>query len=282
MVSTEEYSNLEGQVRTLRRDLENCKREKELWFKKKEELKEIINSKISEIKEIQTKKDKTVKEMSYLRKQRDLINQKVKALIGKIRSLSFKSGPSSSNILEKIKILEGKIEVETNFKKEKQIMEEIKKLKKQHGEIVKENNDHDTVEKEIKESKKIADEFHQKLNEASQSEEHKKFMDLSKEINLLKKEQEDAFAKFIEFKKKFNENSKEYKRENNKFKKLERPKEIKFKNNFKRERKIDAEEFKRQKDQKIIDKKIEEVENKIKTKKKLTNEDLIVLQGKRR
>ncbi len=266
--------NSEKKVQALKKELDQLKAEKEKWFKKKEDLKEVVNDKIKEIKSLNI--DGASKIISVLRKERDRLNKHVGGLIRRIKGAKFRTGPSPQKIQEKINEIEKKIEVETNFKKEQELMDEIKKLKKEREET-KGQEDRRELEKNIKVSKKKADDVHKQIKDAADDKKRKKFTEISKEINKLKKEQEDAFAKFIEFKNKFNAKHKEFKNLSKKLgkgvKKFKKPQKKKFV--------VDNRAKIKEKEEKIIAQKVEKVEEKLKKKQKLTTEDIIALQGKK-
>ncbi len=152
-------------------------------------------------------------------------------------------------------------------------MEEIKKLKKVYEETsgIREISEKEqSLESEIRESKKRADEFHKKIQDITKDTSYEVFMELSKKITELKKEQEDAFQKFIDFK---NEASSLIKDLNNKQQDLGVMRLVFHKD--KEVRKIQREE----REKSILKANVRKVEEKLKTKKKLTTEDIIAMQG---
>jgi uncharacterized coiled-coil DUF342 family protein len=88
-------------------------------------------------------------------------------------------------------------------------------------------------------------------------------MELTKKINNLKKEQEDAFKNFIESKEKFSKVNEQ------------------LKDKLKQAKDLGAALYQKNKKdtERMLDEKSKEVEEKLKSKKKLTTEDLMILQA---
>lgn len=277
----ERYNTLKREFSEIRNELKRTSAEKEKWFNKKEELKKEINELIREVKRIKNESDSRNIKLGELKKQRDEHNQKVKKLIEDIKKvtnekksvldkLGIKSDPS--HIQRKINELEQRVEHETSFKKEQKFMEEIKRLKKTHYESCeakKYSDAAENIEKEIKDVKAKADEFHRKLKELTKNASYKEFMKISKKITRLKRVQEDAFRRFIEFKNKFLDVQKKLK---------EKQKEI----IPVREKMHSDREFRKkernERENRILEQKEREVEEKLRSKRRLTTEDLIALQ----
>jgi len=279
------FKKIGKEVFELKNKLNQINDQKEFWFKQKEGLKKDIGALIHKIKEIKLVKDKSSEEVQQLKKERDKYNKEVKELIKEIKELNklkdqkikdHKIDVDPSKIQERITVLQLKIETEApSFKEEKKIMKQIndlqKKLKGASGlqDILVKSKE---VSLKIEEAKKKAEEYHKKI--ISQIEDNKNsyetFMNLSKEISALKEKQEDAFKKFIDSKKEFQEINAQLQ------KKLTNAKDTQLKlskNKEEKKEKLEAEIKEK------IEKKTEEVEHKLKTKKKLTTEDLIVFQN---
>jgi len=178
-------------------------------------------------------------------------------------------------IKKEIKKLEYKMETEVrSFDKEKEIMKVIKGLKKKYDEAKEVNEVHgriDQLSREIDESKKNADEVHKRVqNDAKTSQEHHEHLiKLSKEIDEFKKQEEEVFKKIDVFRK-------EYEEVNEKLKlKLGRILEVRQKLE---ENNVQLKEDKRKSDHDILRHKDMELQEKLRTKRKLTTEDLLILQ----
>ena len=281
-VTLENYKKVQTDISQLRTRLQNINEKKEFWFKKKEDLKKELNDLIHKIKEIKAEKDRKNVELQQLKEQRDKYNDEVQRLIKNIKNLNEEKANAfkkynikvdPTKIQQKINELEKKVEMEVNFDKEKKLMEEIKKLKKAYeesSEVRQIAEKAHELEKTIRESKKKADEFHRKIQEITRDTGYEVFMELSKKITDLKKEQEDAFQKFIDHKNEYSNVNNELKNKIEEFQVLK----LVFSKD-KEAKRIDKEE----KDKSFIKDKIKAVEEKLRNKKKLTTEDLIALQG---
>lgn len=252
--------------------------QKEFWYKRASELKKTLQSLIGKFKILKSKKDVSNIKVREYKEERDKYNKKVQELIKEIKELNkekeeltkkygIKFDPSF--LKEKIEKLEFKMETEAlKFSKEKQLMEEIKRLKRLYGDsdVVKKVVDKiDVLSREIDDSKKKAEDYHKKLREHfKESKNYKDFIELSKQIDEIKKKQENAFSTFRLLKK-------EYENLNKKTDSIRKERVKKFEKREERKKKVED---------RIIKKKAEEVEEKLKTKKKLTTEDLIAYQGK--
>src|SRR3989344_1712159 len=254
-------------------------KQKEFWFNRKEDLKKELNELVKKIKEFKLERDKANVSIESLRSQRNAYSSKIKDLIKHIKKLNKKKNKflkrydvkiDPSRIREKINELEKRVEIEVDFKKEQKLMKQINELKKSYAESPELNEILEKSKKisaEITETKKKADEIHQKIIEYTKDKGYSMFIELSKKISEIRKQQEDAFQKFINFKN-------EYINENNELRKiLEHIKDNKNKNIVKNQEK-------ESRIMDIIKRKVEFVEQKLKQKKKLTTEDIIAYQGK--
>ena len=282
---------LEEEINSLKTQLNAINEDKERWFKQKEDLKNEIRILIDKVKEIRKDGGISNEEVEKLRKERDEYNNRVRELIKKIRELNeeknsllkkygLKEDPIK--IKETIDKLNEKIETEAiSFDKEKKLMEQIKRLKKAYDQVgnVKEiTNKISDISKQIEIDKDKANEAHKKLKEALKGHRsgYREFFSLSRQINMIKKQQEKAFEMFISFKKRFVELSTQLKN------KLMQARELsKDKGGKRQEFKIGQEIKKKQRDDRIIEEKIKKVEEKIKKGEKLTTEDLLTMQGKK-
>jgi len=282
----EELNKLKKEVLDLKKELNDINSEKEKWFKKKEELKKTIFSKITEIKKIKLDKDKSNVSFVRIKDERDKCNDEVRGLISEFKKLDSekkklfdKYGIQKGNesIREKIDQLEMKIETEAlSIGQEKKVMREIKDLKKKHktydavDNVVAKSKD---ISGKIDENKKKSEELHAKLIDLSKNnKDYKNFIVVSKDINDLKKEQEDAFSKFLKLKDRFlklNEDLKKKLSQSNEYRK-------KLGDLFEKD-KLKT----RRKEESVLEIKAKDVEEKIKSKKKLTTDDLLVFQGKK-
>src|SRR3989344_4316124 len=139
----ERYHHLQCEFPHLRKSVQNAGRNKEMWFKKKESLKEKIKILSLELQDLQSQQQNDSSSLKELKQQRDQYNSEVKKLISHIKEVKdekerlhnrFQGKVSPDQVLQKITFLEKKVEMEVDFKKEQKLMEEIKKLKRQYDE----------------------------------------------------------------------------------------------------------------------------------------------------
>src|SRR3989344_2150532 len=172
-------------VQELKEQFNQINQEKEKYFKEKESLKKQIISIIQDVKKIKFEKDDSSINLKELKNDRDFHNKKVKELIEKIklindqkRELSKKNDlkENPSKIKELINSLEMKIETEAlTLNQEKKEMKEIKDLKKRYDKLG-------------------------EINELTKNMDYSLFKEKSMEIEELKKKQQEAFNKFVEYK----------------------------------------------------------------------------------
>ncbi|MCD4760262.1 hypothetical protein K8R33_05255 [archaeon] len=277
-MTNEKQKNLKKEINELKNSLNKLNVQKEQWFTQKEGLKKEVYNLISQIKKIKFTKDKDTKEIQKLKETREKYNKEVRGLISKYKKLNEQKKKflkdkkitfDPAKLLEKIEEMDYKIETEgLTFDKEKKLMIEIKHLKKQlaeAGDVQKVFKELDILSEKINKTKTIADEAHNKLTKQLKQDKtsYDDFLNLTKQINSLKKKQEDSFKKFIDSKNKFSEINKQLK---------EKLKDAKI---------IHIEDYmvKHNKQTKVLEEKTKEVEEKLKKKKKLTTEDLLVFQG---
>jgi len=279
---TKDIRGKQEEVSVLRNKVNYLHKTKEEWFKRKEDLKKQLNELISKIKNIKSQTDKKSIELKEAKTERDKFNKKVKDLISNLKEAkterdkvlkNSKVSLTPDKIIQKIKQLEESVETEADYKKEKKLMEEIKKLKKLLEEskgVSQVFEKANSLSRETRESKRVADEFHRKVQEIAKNSDYKEFMELSREIEGLKKKQEEAFQKFIDSKTEFSNCNNELKKKQEELDKI---------NLSERDNKKfrDVQKTNRQKE--VLEKKSKQIEEKLKTKKKLTTEDIIAFQG---
>lgn len=270
---------------SLKSKLEELRKNKEEWFKKKEDLKLGIASLINQIKGLKSKSDSSSKSISELKSERNRCNDVVRDLIKKFKDLSkekeeklsklkFKVDPEA--ISAQIDRLERRIETEApSFEKEKELMKSIKSLRKQKDEAKGVSAVLDSMRKlskQIDEAKAKAEDFHGQLTGKLKESKggYGEFIALSKRINGLKGMQEKAFENFVRFKKEFSELNA---RVSEKSKEMDAERRVKVKE-FKRVRSV-----KKHEEEKILKKRVEAVEEKLKKKRVLTTEDILAFQG---
>ncbi|MBS3114776.1 hypothetical protein J4448_06780 [Candidatus Woesearchaeota archaeon] len=280
----EELNKHRVEVSKLRNALNELDREKEQWFGKKDEISKKIKESIQKIKEGKTKRDYFTQEVKELKPKRNSINKEItaklkefdnlkKEKISLAKSLDIKETPSK--IKQHIEKLEFKIETEAiSFEKEKELMKKIKGLKKLYGEssIIEEvNKKMRNISDEIKKMRKEANESHKSIQEKARQSQimHEEILKISAEIDKIKVDEEYAFRKFSEFKKKFNGVNEQLKE---KLKEMNHVKEQLDKISTEKKEKIRLEQ------ELFLKSKEDAVNEKIKRREKLTTEDLLVFQ----
>ena len=280
----EELNKQRVEVSKLKNSLNEIDREKESWFKKKEELSRKIKDAIHKIKDNKIKRDALTQEVKELKPKRDSVNkelalkspelEKLKKERSELaKSVDIKESPS--RIKQQMEKLQFRIETDTvSFEKEKELMKKIKELRKHYDKvsILEESN------KKIREVldnakgiKKSANDAHKLIQEKAKHSQilHEEILRISAEIDKMKVEEEDAFKKFSELKKKFNETNSQLKEK------------LKIMNDVKSSLdKIssDRREKKKREIESFLKSKEDAVNEKIKKGQKLTNEDLLVFQ----
>ncbi|MBS3154986.1 hypothetical protein J4404_00635 [Candidatus Woesearchaeota archaeon] len=279
---TKNKSSFASEISKLQSQLNHFNDKKEFWFKKKEDLKQDIKTLIQQIKEIKIKTDESNVSIGDMKKERDKYNDHVSYLIKEINKLNkqkieifqkYKITEDPYKVQKHIEAIEKRLETEISFENEKKLMKKLNELKSIYKESkIRELIEHiDKLNKELRESKKKSQQFHNKIIQtASDKNGYASFIDLSRKINNVRTEQEQAFNKFIEFKKEFlkvNDLLKDRLRQSN----IEKEK-------VNQQHKA-VEQTRREHLKQILKEKTQNVLEKFKTKKKLTTEDIIVLQG---
>jgi len=281
-MKSDELKTLKDEIKELKIKLEKISKEKEEWFKKKEDLKITISNKIKEIKVIKSSKDKSniisqniknnkyqlKKEIEDLIKKAKQLNKTKKEIIQKLH-LDF----DPSELKNKLESLEMKIQTDAvSFETEKKMMKQVNELKKKLRESVsisKIIDEQNTLSKQIEAKRKQFRELIFKIRDHKSQDDYEDFFKSSKEIEIIKKEQEAAFNNFIEKKKEYSIIIAQIKDKINKIRTIDE-----------KEHDIRREKLKQKKDedQAILKQKFRNVEEKLKNKQKLTTEDLMIYQ----
>lgn len=272
---------LNSEIKTIKDKLVSINKDKESWFNKKEELKTELSSLISKFKSVKSSKDKENSEVSKLRKERDAYNKEVQGIAQELKSSNLKQKIPASLKFDAIKLkkyiekLELSIETEGYaYDDEKKVTEKIKKLKKSYNEVkgaVEASDKIHGLSSKLRAERSKANEVHNKMQTLTKdSKNYTEFIELSKKINDVRNKQQEAFSKFIEFKKIANPLSAEIRAKLDKIYEIKKSLGEVAKENTK-VRKLSEASFLREK--------AKSVEAKLKSKKKLTTEDLIAYQG---
>jgi uncharacterized coiled-coil DUF342 family protein len=281
-------------VSVLKDKLSALNTEKEAWFAKKAEFSEQIKKSIAEIRELKEKRNDYTNKVKGLKKERDTLNSKIttnikkivaeKKEIGaaappKIEERGFRGRRGAPNTPSRLKAEIEKLEfgLETqpmSFDKEQQIRKQIKGMKKELGEMqskVKISDEVRAISSETNTLKKKANTFHKDIQKfAKESQDaHELLIAKSNEIDELKKKEEEAYKKFLELKD-------EYMKLNSE---LQDRSKVFYENKQKTDSaNKESARKKHQEEEQVMREKTKEVEEKISKRKKLTTEDLLVMQ----
>ena len=212
----EDVNKLKKDISELKKKLEDANSKKEEWFEKKESLKKDLADLINKSKEL--KSETSQDSIKEFKTKRDQCNKNVKDLISRLRELrkETRSLPGLFGLKKNPQKLKEEIEkletsIETNvipFSKEQKIMKKINDLRNKYKEtsnLDKKDDEIKNLVKELEASKKEADGFHEQLKKAvgTSKENYNEFMKISRKINEIKTEQEQAFENFIKYKQEF-------------------------------------------------------------------------------
>ena len=274
-------AEIKKEVNALRDKLNELDQQKESWFQKKEEYSKKIRYLISQVKEKRNKRDSLTKKVKEDKEKRSSSNKRIKDSISEIKKLNEEKSSltkkrsvniSPSKIKSEMDRLEVKLETEAmSFEKEQGIVKKIKILKKKFDEAkvlndVSEKNNN--LHREIGNFKKESEALHQTIQKTAKESQsaHEGLIANSKEIDELKLKEREAFSKFFEFKKNFAEI-------NNALK--DKLKDFSVINS-------EIDKIRHEKEEKIIRDKEEFIQEKIRKRQKLTNEDLLIFQTERK
>ena len=293
-------SELKKDISELRNQLNAIDEQKEALFKQKEEQSSQITSAISDVRELKNKRNEYIGTIKKEKDNRKVILDELTKKIAEAKAMQqtkevkpaavapqqqfsgdrrrggFRDN-SPGGIARQIEELEMKIQTDVmSFDKEKQLMKQIKDFKKKLEQMrgtMAALEDKKKLSKDIEKLKKDANSKHAEIQDLAKKsqEKHEEMLAKSKLIDELKVKEEEAFKSFIEQKTKFNEINEKLKEKLSELNKLDQEtKEIRKERESTRKETIE----------KKLETKEKEVEEKIKHKRKLTTEDLLVFQGK--
>ena len=278
-----ELDKLRNEINSSRNELNRINDQKESWFRKKDDLSSTIRKNIAQIKENKKKRDSFTKNVKELKEKRNKLNEETREKISELKKLKveLKNLTKKSKIKDPQRIkgdidqIEVKLETEAMpFEKEKELSKKLKLLKKLLGEASATINVLDKIKKlnsEIYTTRKNTDETHNEIQKLARESQklHEDIIKNSKETDKIELREEEAFKNFVDLKKKFNTINNGLKE------KLSQMNKVRNKiNQFK----LEEEEKRKLKESMLIKTKEHEIEEKIKTGKKLTTEDFLVFQ----
>jgi len=280
----QKLKNLKFEVNALKKELNKLNREKESWFAKRGEINKQISNLISGVKGSKTERNEITNQVKELKTERDTLNKEVSEKTKELATLkkAYDDATAKHNVKESPSQLKSKIEkldytMQTqpmSFDKEQKLMKELKSLKKQYADLSSVTGDWDkikTLTRDISKLKRRANAAHRKIQDHAKSSQNKHvvLVEKSSEIDDLKKQEQDAFDKFKEYKDLFTE-------KNTILKNL--LKEVDGVKGILQEHDVQVEEDKKKTEAKEIKEKAKAVDEKVKTGKKLTTEDLLIFQ----
>jgi uncharacterized coiled-coil DUF342 family protein len=283
----EDVKQSREEVFSLKEKMTALNEEKEAWFSKRTEISEAIKKNIALIKELKDKRNECTNKVRELKKERDTLNSEITVNIKKIVSEkkdlpvekeSFSPRDrrkSPSRIKEEIEKMEFRLETQPmSFDKEQKIRKEIRDMKKEYTELKgksKVSDELKVMSSQTNSLKKKANAIHRDIQKYAKDSQdaHEALIKASNEVDELKKKEEEAYNKFIEFK--------------TEMAKLGADLQDRSKDFHESKRKVDsvnkeAAKKKHQEEQEVLKEKTKEVEEKISKRKKLTTEDLLVMQ----
>ena len=277
--------NLNQEITSLRRQLNQINEKKESAFDNKEKVTKNISTLINHARSSKSQRNQFTKKVREVKQIRSQDNEQIKKKIEEIKELNkqkieiqkkhdIKKNPSY--LKKDIEKLEFKLETDAmSFENEKKLLKVIKGLKKEYNEVKVISDVFDKIhklDKELKELRRKANDEHKEVQKTAEESQHKheEVIETNKEIDGLKGEEEKAYRTFFDTKKEFTDINTALQ---------EKLKEI---SKLNLELKKYGEDTRHQKEdyaKKTLKEKADEVNKKFKEKKKLTTEDLLVLQG---
>ena len=283
--SKAKLEELNKKTAELKKAIAEMSAQKEAWFQNKRKLSQSIQKDISQIKESRDKRNKFTKAVHTEKNERNKLNNEIKSKIEDLKELQKKKDAlgkidnpkiSPAKIKKEIEDLELKIETEAlPFSIEKKFMKQIAEKRKILGGFKDVSGVFDNLrklQKDVRVLKKEADAKHKEIQiKAVESQEHhESLINLSKNIDNSKTEEENALKNFVEWKAKHSEKLKELK---------ELQKEIKEIRKGLGEEVEEERHKKKQEVKELLKEKSIDIEEKIKTGKKLTTEDILIFQA---
>lgn len=275
-------SQLAAEISALRSQLSRSHQEKESLFQKTREIQQQLREKILNLKQRQQKSSESRGNITAAKKSRDVANQEVQQLVQQIKSLQesrkalLAKHPSplpATKILHHIEALELKVETEAlTPEQESKMMKKLHELKKQYGsqkELLETFAQIRQLSRSIAEKRAIANQHHQQFLAAITERNSPEFLQQSKEILGLRKLHEASYQKFLEAKHLHATTLKQLK---------EKSAALLAARNTLAARRQQALQEKQQQLASLLKEKEKAVEEKLRTKKQLTNEDLWVFQ----
>ena len=293
----EQLKQAKDEVDQLKIELAKLNKVKETWYQKKMAVNKNITDHIHTLTKSKSNRNTLTTQVKELKENRNKLNTQInqevaaikalkeehqKLIVASTRAVNTEERPrrrgsesGGGSIHTQIKALEYKLETEpTSFDKEQKLVKKLKELKKKVGAL---NTVHELSKKirekskEIDQLKKEANEYHQKMRLIADESQgfHENLVGNSKEIDDMRKQEKEAHEEFMKHKTVYQTKNDELK---TKLEELKKIREQLNAHNVKVQGDVHEEE------RKTLKEKEAEVNEKIKNRKKLTTEDLLVLQ----
>ena len=247
--------------------------QKEGFFSEREQVSNQIKQFISEIQEEKKKRNTLTDEVKLSKVERDKLNKEIQEKVKVVKDIApVHSRINPTHLKRTIDQLEEKIEISgMNFNEEKKLMKKIKELKKEYDKV-KDIEEARSAGKALSKLRKSADTIHKSVQvKAEESQKtHKGIIEKSQLIDELKKKETALREQFLAKKKEFSETNAQLKEKLAILTKLNTDvHEVKKEKRKKRE----AQQKQTLQEKKLL------VEEKFAKGEKLTNDDILILQG---
>ena len=278
-----ELNSVKADIRNLRFKLNSVDKRKEDFFREKRKISSDIHARIKDARYFKDKRNSLTGVVKNAKFSKEEVEQKIKTIEPEISKLKEekkhmleKSGVDDPAQLKKnIKQVEFKIETEgLSFEKEKEMMKVLTKMRKQYDNcknIVDIEKKLDVLYRELRELRQQSD-FSKKIVHETARESQKQHVELlesSKNIDELKSKEESFDEKITVVRDELNALNNEL------HSKIEKADSIR---NILKENNVQLKEDQEKTNSEILKQKDNEVQDKIKSGKKLTTEDLLILQ----
>ena len=277
-------NTLKGEIVQLRSQLTVLNRQKENLFSSRHQVSVEIRKHIGEIKQEKHQRDSLTQEVKLSKTEREAVNKKIKDLVAELTKLhdekqaliiKLKLQEDPSEIRLQMKKLEHLIETGgISFEKEKEFMTRIKKMKKKYDEakeITVFDDKARTIKKELDTLRSLSDSAHHSVQETAQKSQkfHEEMMSVSKEIDSFRKKEDELTKQYEAIKAQMAPLGEELDRKNMEIDKI---RETLQQNNV--ELRVDQQKSHHD----ILRQKEAVLNDKMKNKKTLTTEDILVFQ----
>ena len=280
---TSDLSNLRKEIVQSKEQLDSINNDKEKHYTNKKKIDESLNKIFDSLKGLKAKRDKLNSEIKIEKEKRDKLKQEtdkkiieIKKIRNEVNQLKEKLKIEDPSIVEKkIRKMEFYLETQPmDYSKEKQIRENIRKIKSSLKKVGQSNENwskYVTITKEIQDLKdKIKSITITIKSKAKQARTfHNELLKSSSQIPDLKEKRKEEWSKFVELKKKYLSVKDQIKDKVTKKSILSQK--------LSKKKKKDKEETEKAIKVNFTEKK-KELDEKIKGKKKLTTKDLLLFQ----